>query len=216
MGTATRRGIERALAKLEDAAAAQARSVRPKPFDEADWLAWFTQAGKDKRFAREPDFPAALAMLKDELAKAKASTNPPFDPPEDFQPDTRWPHIRRENWRRGWGHFPALCAALDWLFEMDNRLTHGIPPVTVAEHTELAAWFAEHEAGLDAVAKLSNRDGLMAVGNGRRVVCWQVRYGLREGPRGEGSGQVAEEIRQLKARYGEQAAALMAQPRGDA
>jgi hypothetical protein len=56
----------------------------------------------------------------------------------------------------------------------------------------------------------------MPVGDGRRIVCWGVRYGLRAGPRGEGSGQVAENIRQLKARYGEQAEVLMAQTRGDA
>ena len=215
MGAMTRRGMEKALAKLEDVAVAKARSVRPAPFDEADWLAWFTQAGQDKHFAREPDFPVALAMLKDELTRAKASTDPPFDPPEDVQSEQRYPHIRRENWRHA-GRFPALCEASGWLREMDHRLTHGIPPCCEAEHAELASWFAEHESGLDAVAKQLDPDGLMPVGNGRRVTCWHVRFWLREGPRGEGSGRVAEEIRQLKARYGEQAAALMAQPRGDA
>jgi hypothetical protein len=214
MGTATRRGIERALKKLEDMAVAQARSVRPKPFDEADWLDWFAREGKAGRFKHEPDFPAALAMLRDELAKAQASTDPPFEPPEDFQADNRWPHIRRENWRRWPGHFPQLVEALDWLFEMEDRLAQGTPPCSEAELAELAAWFAEHEAGLDAVAKQSNRDGLMAVGNGRRVTCSHVRFWLREGPRGEGSGRVAEEIRQLKARYGEQAIAYLAGQRG--
>jgi hypothetical protein len=215
MGTPTRRGIERALRKLEDAAVAKARSIRPKPFDEADWLDWFAREGKAGRFKHEPDFPAAFAMLKDELVKAKASTDPPFEPPEDFQPDPRWPHIRRENWRRWPGHFPKLIEALDWLFEMETRLTQGIPPCSEAEHAELAAWFAEHEAGLDAVAKQGNRDGLMSVGDGQRVTCSHVRFYLRDGPRGEGSGRVAEEIRQLKSRYGEQAKALMAQHRGD-
>ena len=93
--------------------------------------------------------------------------------------------------------------------------SQSIPPCSEAEHAELAAWFAEHEPGLDAVAKQNNRDGLMGVGNGRRLMCWNVRYDLRAGPRGEGSGQVAEEIRQLRVRYGEQAATLMLQPRGD-
>ena len=65
------------------------------------------------------------------------------------------------------------------------------------------------------MAKQGNRDGLMPVGDGRRIVCWGVRYGLRAGARGEGSGRVAEDIRQLKVRYGEQAKALMAQQRGD-
>jgi hypothetical protein len=45
----------------------------------------------------------------------------------------------------------------------------------------------------------------MSVGNGRRLVCWNVRYDLRAEPRADGSGQVAEDIRQLKARYGERA-----------
>ena len=112
----TRRGIEKALAKLEDVAVAKARSVRPAPFDEADRLAWFTQAGEEKLFAREPDFTAALALLRDELAEARESTDPPFDPPADFQPDQRYLHIRRETWRHE-HHFPNVCAALDWLFE---------------------------------------------------------------------------------------------------
>ena len=215
MGAMTRRGMEKALAKLEDVAVAKARSVPAIPFDEADWLAWFTQVGKEKRFARELDFPVALALLRDELAMARASTDPPFDPPEDFQPDQRHLHIRRENWRHA-GRFPALCEALGWLGEMLDRARDGIPPVTVAEHAELAAWFAAHEPGLAVVAKQLNPDGLMSVGSGRRVVCWYVRYDLRAGPRGEGSGQVAEDIRQLRARYGEQAATLMLQPRGDA
>ena len=160
MGAMTRRGMEKALAKLEDVAVAKARSVRPAPFDEADWLAWFTQAGQDKHFAREPDFPVALAMLKDELTRAKASTDPPFDPPEDVQSEQRYPHIRRENWRHA-GRFPALCEALGWLREMDHRLTHGIPPCCEAERAELASWFAEHESGLDAVAKQLDPDGLI-------------------------------------------------------
>ena len=215
MGTPTRRGIERALQKLEDVAAAKARSVPTVPFDEADWLAWFAREGTAGRFGHEPDFPAALAMLTDELAKARASVEPPFEPPEEFQPDPRWPHTRRDNWRRWPGHLPALIEALDWLLEMDSRIRAGTPPCSEAEHTELAAWFAEHEAGLDAVAEQSNRDGLMAVGNGRRVTCSHVRFWLRDGPRGEGSGRVAEEIRQLKLRYGEQTNALMAQPQGE-
>ena len=66
-------------------------------------------------------------------------------------------------------------------------MTQSTPPCSEAEHAELAAWFAVHEAGLDAVAKQGNRDGLMSVGNGRRIVCWYVRYDLRAGPRGEGS-----------------------------
>jgi hypothetical protein len=146
MGTATRRGIEKALAKLKNLAAAKARSVPPAPFDEADWLAWFEQAGREGAFAREPDFPVALALLRDELANAKASIDPPFDPPEDFQPDQRHPHIRRENWRHA-HHFPKLCEALDWLWEMLDRGDRGIPPVTEAEFADLAAWFAAHEKG---------------------------------------------------------------------
>ena len=216
MRTPTRRGIERALQKLEGAAVAQARSVRPKPFDEADWLDWFVREGKAGRFAHEPDFSAALAMLKDELAKAKVAVDPPFVPPEDFQPRPRWPHIRRENWRRWPGHFPKLIEALDWLFEMQNRVAQGTPPCSESEHAELAAWFAKYESRLDAIAKQSNRDGLMSVGDGRRVTCSHVRFWLQDGPRCEGSGRVAEEIRQLKAGYGEQAKALLAQPRGDA
>lgn len=210
MGAMTRRGIEQALAKLEVGAAAKTRSTPTIPFDEADWLAWFTQVGKEKRFAREPDFPVALALLRDELAEARESNDPPFEPPEEFQSEQRYAHIRRENWRHA-GRFPALCEALGWLWEMLDRVEKGTPPVTEAEYAELAAWFAAHDAGLAAVAGPAE---LLEVGGGRRTWCSNVRYSVREGPRAEGVGQLAEDIRQLRARYGEQAAALMAQPRG--
>jgi hypothetical protein len=211
MGTPTRRGIEQALQKLEAAAVAKARSIRPEPFDEADCLDWFAQAGRAGEFAREPDFPVALAMLREELAKARASTDPPFDPPEDFQPEQRHPHTRRENWRSS-RRFPKLSGALTWLWEMLGRIERHIPPCSEAEFADLAAWFAAREAGLRAIAGPSE---LLVAGGGRRTWCLSVRYALREGPRADGAGQLAEDIRQLKARYGERAEALAARQHGE-
>ena len=82
---------------------------------------------------------------------------------------------------------------------MLTRVVEGIPPVSETEFAELAAWFADHDAGLFAASHPSE---LLDVGGGRRVSCANVRYALAKGPRADGAGRVAEDVRQLRARHG--------------
>jgi hypothetical protein len=176
----------------------------PTPPDEDDWLGIFEGLGQDGVFDREPDFPRALAFYRDALAAAHASTDPPFDPPADFPPDHPLPSIRKERWRLP-ERFPDVNAGFGWLLEMSERVWAGVPPVTEAEHAELAAWFREHEPRLLEVQKTLPSEMFLFDGV-RRVSCWHVRFFLRKGPRAEGSGRVAEDIRQLKAWYGDRVA----------
>lgn len=181
------------LARLEDRAAE--RTPPGAPRDEAGWLAAFEHWGACGRFDREPDFPRALALFRDALARAQASTDPPFDPPPEFRPGDPYPHIRAQLWRAP-DRFPELYAVWEWLGEMLGRLCDDLPPVSEAEFAELAAWFAEHDAALCALPS-----ELLDVGNGRQTWCANLRYDLARGPRADGAGRAAEDIRQLKARY---------------
>jgi hypothetical protein len=98
------------------------------------------------------------------------------------------------------GRFPDVLVGHDWLMEMLWRVQRGIPPVTEAEFAELGAWF---EANEERLATLADSSGLFDVGHGRRTCCSSIRYALRQGPRAEGAGELAEDIRQLRARYGD-------------
>jgi hypothetical protein len=64
----------------------------------------------------------------------------------------------------------------------------------------LGAWFEVYE---ERLATLADSSGLFDVGHGRRTCCSSIRYALRQGPRAEGAGELAEDIRQLRARYGD-------------
>jgi hypothetical protein len=194
----THRALGTRLAQLEDQARSRPRPVTP-PLDEDGWLATFERLGGRGTFDAEPDFPTALAYYRDALARAHASIDPPFDPPADFRPDDRLPFIRLECWRTP-SRFPDVCAGLEWLSEMLSRVTRGVPPVTEAEFHELAAWFRAND---DRLHRLSLPTELLVVGSDRRTWCSNIRFFVTRGPRVEGAGQVAEDIRQLKARYPE-------------
>ena len=53
----------------------------------------------------------------------------------------------------------------------------------------------------ERLAKLADSSSLFDVGRGRKTCCWYVREALQDGPRVEGAGESAEDIRQLRARY---------------
>jgi hypothetical protein len=145
-----------------------------------------------------PDFPAALGAYRDAVAAAKASADPPFDPPADFrQGEVGW--RRRECWRTP-DRFPTVRAGWEWLAEMVGRAHDGVPPVSEAEFGELAAWFRANDARL---YQLSRPSELLELGDGRRTWCSKVRYELARSPRSEGAGRAAEDVRRLRARYGE-------------
>ncbi|MCI0702333.1 MAG: hypothetical protein L0241_14720, partial [Planctomycetia bacterium] len=139
------------LARLEDRAAERPPPTPPDR-DEEDWLAFFKEWGKEHRFDHEPDVPKALAFFRDAITRARASTDPPFDPPPEFCPGH--PHIRLAWWRTD-DRFPEVCAGLEWLHEMLLRLANDIPPVSESEFAELAAWFAANDDGLYALSRPS-------------------------------------------------------------
>jgi hypothetical protein len=194
---AARGSLTTRLARLEDRAASRASAV-PEHRDEFGWLAVFERLGREGTFDHEPDFPVALAYFRTALERAGASTDPPFDPPPEFLPNHPTPYLRVELWRSA-ERFPEVRAGLDWLSEMLGRLVEGVPPVSEAEFAELAAWFGLNDAGLLARARPSE---LLDVGGGRRVWGANLRYSLAKGPRADGAGRVAEDVRQLRARYG--------------
>ena len=80
------------------------------------------------------------------------------------------------------------------------RLGNGIPPVTVAEFGELAAWFSENS---DRLERLMLPARWFDLGGGWRTSTTNLRRELARGPRAFGSGEAAEKVRRLKALYGE-------------
>jgi hypothetical protein len=193
---ATRGSLTTRLARLEDRAAARA-PAEPEHRDEAGWLALFEEWDRERLFDHEPDFPVALAFFRGALERARISTDPPFDPPPWFLTNHPNPYLRVELWRSP-DRFPEVLAGLDWLSEMLGRVVEDVPPVSETEFAELAAWFTAHD---DALLTRSRPSELLDVG-GRRVSCANVRYSLTKGARTDGAGRVAEDVRQLRARYG--------------
>jgi hypothetical protein len=168
--------------------------------DDEDWLELFAVWGQDGRFDHEPDFPTALAFYQDAIQRAQAQTDPPFDPPPDFLPNLRdAPHVRRRAWRNH-GRFPEVYEGWDWLAAILLRVLDGVPPVSTAEFEELARWFSANEARL---YQLSAPSYSLDVGAGRTLLLANLRYELRKGVRTSGSGQLAEDLRRLRTRFGE-------------
>ena len=109
-----RQSLETRLARLEEQRRIDEPPALHGPLDEDDWLAAFEEMGQQGNFKTEPDFPNALAFLRDALARAHASVDPPFDPPDDYQ--TFLPS-RRQAWRTS-DRFPEVSSGMDWLLEM--------------------------------------------------------------------------------------------------
>jgi hypothetical protein len=165
-------------------------------FREEDWLKCFTAWGAAGRFAREPDFPEALAGLGTALARAQAQTDPPFDPPPDFRPDL----AVRQRWRlwREHASFADVHAHRWWLMTMLRRVQQGTPPVSAAEFDELARWFAAHHSDL---YEWSQPSQLLDAGPGYVTSVANLRYHVQKGVRDMGAGKWAEALCRLRARY---------------
>jgi hypothetical protein len=190
----------RRLQRLEDAARPEAPTKRPVRLTEEDLLAWYEVQERVGDFAAEPDFPRALAFYRDALQRAQAQADPPFDPPTDFMPNMAdLPDLRLLNWRTK-ARFPDLDAGWWWLAEMHDRVRSGVPPVTETEFRELAAWFDAHD---DRLYRQSLPSQLLDLGGGRCTASANVRYGLAKGPRAFRAGKVADDVRHLRALYGE-------------
>lgn len=162
--------------------------------DLAGWLARLEECERAGHFNQETDFPRALAFYLAALAEAPAAE--PATEPQTSDPRPVPAFV--EHLRIG-DRYPDVAAAAGWLREIAWRVECGIPRVTETEFAELAAWF---EANEQRLASLADASTLRDVGCGRRTCCWSIRHALRAGPRADGAGEVAEVIRQLRARYG--------------
>lgn len=186
------------LAHFEGHARTRPRAVF-EPRDECEWLAAFEELSRQGVFDAEPEFPVALAAYRAALDAARSSTDPRFDPPAEFLPGLSGPPLPAEFWRSA-DRFPELCTALDWLHEMLGRVVEGVPPVTVAEFEELAAWFHANE---DRLRERSQPSGVLDLADGRQTSCTNVRCELARGPRAVGAGRIAEDVRGLRERWSE-------------
>jgi hypothetical protein len=100
--------------------------------------------------------------------------------------------------------FPEVLAGWFWLEEMAERVDGGVPPVTEEEFAELAAWLDDNHQRLWDACQPSQ---LLDVGGGRRRPCADLRYGAARGPRAKGAGELAQDLRLLRARAAGAAAA---------
>ncbi len=188
--------LRRRLERLEGSCKLPA-SKSGAAFTDEDWLACFADLGLHGFFAGEPDFPTALAWYREAIEDARRK-NPPFDPPPDFQPHMDEKR-RRLEWRRT-RHYPDVQGACLWLLEMTRRVHDGKPSVTEAEFYELASWFNANDARLYRDSPPSQ---LLDLGDGRQTSNANIRWAISKGPRAIGAGEVAEQLRLLRARYGE-------------
>jgi hypothetical protein len=167
--------------------------------DEEGWLAAFEAWGRQGYFASEPDFAAALAGYRDALRRAETRADPPWEAPAEFMAHLAGrPDLRRHHWRSG-DRFPELHAAWEWLAELACRVKDGVPPVSEAEFAQLAAWFGANDTRLYHGSLPSQ---CLELGDGRQTSNANLRYGLSKGPRQLGAGEVAADVRRLRARYG--------------
>jgi hypothetical protein len=197
----------------------------PGHITEEEWLSLFESWGQEGFFDCEPDFPTALTLYRAALQKAKAQADPPWDPPVDFMPGEE-EHRCQFEWRHGglyrrldadgnvlpertdvnrglfrrFTRFPEVEQGWQWLAGMTQRQAQGVPPLTVAEFEELACWFKANRERLDALWRPSY---LLEVGDGKRDSVMNLGSMLDEGPRGWKAGEIAAQIRRLRARYGE-------------
>jgi hypothetical protein len=164
-----------------------------------DWLEQFEAWGRDGQFDHEPDFPVALAFYRDALRRAKENIESPFDPPDDFLPQSKnSPAQRLLNWRTK-SSFPEVHEGWAWLAGMVLRRERGIPPVTEAEFGTLAVWFY---ANADRLTALSRPSYLLVLDKGRRESVSNLLASVSEGARAVRAGEVAGDVRWLQTRYG--------------
>jgi hypothetical protein len=191
------RKLEEAAARVLPVEAPKAGGLPADPLDE-DWLAFYEHQGRAGRYDAEPDFPRALDEYREAIREAKASTDPPWDPPPDALPHLAdSPRQRLREWHR---QFRRVRTAWRWLGGMAERLSNDTPSVTEAEFAELARWLAENEARLNAISRESG--DLLDLGDGKRDTITNIRWRMNDGPRSMRSGRATDDVRRLRARYG--------------
>jgi hypothetical protein len=156
------------------------------------WLDLFEELGRAGYYDLEPDFPVALAIYRDALRQEKERRDPSSDPPTALNP---------QSVAAPPGSFGSLVREVHiWLVEMLWRRQNNTPAVTEAEFRELASWF---NSSADRLLALSRPSYLLDIGGGRKDSIPNLRCMLDKGPRALHAGEVAEEMRRLRARYGE-------------
>jgi hypothetical protein len=184
------------LRKLEQQTRPQDDEQRHEYLEE-DWLEVFEDLAREGTLDREPDFPVALAALRAELARAQADPAfhlPCATPGQAVDRSALHQHRLRQQAR-----FGQLDAALIWVWEMLQRHTHGIPPVSEAEFQELQAWF---EANADRLYQAALPSYLLHLPEGRTTSVANLRYNVGKGPRQFGSGELARDLRWLRDNMG--------------
>jgi hypothetical protein len=161
---------------------ARVRAARPAPADtgpvtDDDWLTGFEAAHAEGLTAAEPDFLRALAEYQSAIAADRASGIPPR------RPSAAGDSPVGEKW--------------DWLAEMYCRALGGEPPTSEAEFDELAAWF-----GANADRLYREVGQVLDLADGGRVSVADLRCGVAYGPRASQSGEVADQLRRARQRYG--------------
>ena len=89
------------------------------------------------------------------------------------------------------------------LLELGRRALDGVPPCSVVEFAELAAWLAEHGGAIPTVNGWKQD---LDLGGGATATLSDLTWRVQRGPTAEGSGKVAETIRTLRARSADGAA----------
>ncbi len=89
-----------------------------------------------------------------------------------------------------------------YLCELLGRAADGTPPCSAAEFAALAAWLATHGDTLPAAGWAKDID----VGGGAKATLCDLRWRASQGPSAAGSGELAETLRKLKAKYPDGAA----------
>ncbi len=84
----------------------------------------------------------------------------------------------------------------DHLLELGQRALDGVPACSAAEFAELAAWLAANGAALPTVNGWK-RD--LDLGGGETTTLSSLTWRVARGPTADGSGELAETIRRLKA-----------------
>lgn len=85
----------------------------------------------------------------------------------------------------------------DHLCELGRRALDGVPACSAAEFAQLAAWLAEHGATLPTVNGWKKD---IEVGGGETATLSGLAWQVARGVTADGSGEVAETIRRLKAK----------------
>ena len=107
------------------------------------------------------------------------------------------------------GDAPSIEDRQRWLLAMLNRCLEDLPPCTLAEWSELTAWFDANQERLHEAARANWPDCTLDIGNGRRIHPGEIRNAIRVihpygGAKAFGSGQTAAELRRLRERFAPQ------------